>query len=228
MLGACCRCAPGQGRLLGGSCCRFLPGRCFLWGGADAAGDGQRPGVLVAGLSCGRRGAGSGRRTRRQRCQASRAARRPSTRSPAGRGPPAAGSAARARSRAAARHPSWSSRRGVLPGTEATATANTAVSSQDLMSAADHGLVARQAMATSGPITYLVRQISFPSVAVPRERLPKVRDTGPAYRHRARASMPDSCIGPVAVHGDHRSAAALSDAAGYLTAASLPLRPPVR
>ncbi len=44
----------------------------------------------------------------------------------AGRGPRAAGSAARARTRAAARHPSWSSHRGALPGTEATVPGNAA------------------------------------------------------------------------------------------------------
>jgi hypothetical protein len=44
--------------------------------------------------------------------------------------------------------------------------------SQDLVSAADHGLVAARRMATSGPITYLVMEDQFPSVAVPGERLP--------------------------------------------------------
>ena len=85
------------------------------------------------------------RRTRRQRCRATRAGRRPSRRRSAGTGPRSAGSAARARTRAAARHLSWSSHRGALPGTEATAPGSAAGPGQDLMSAADHGLVVGQA-----------------------------------------------------------------------------------
>ena len=33
---------------------KSFQGACFLWGRADVAGDGQRPGVLVVGLLCGR------------------------------------------------------------------------------------------------------------------------------------------------------------------------------
>ena len=130
------------------------------------------------------------------------AGRRPSMRRSEGRGLPAAGSAAGARSRAPARPPSPSSHRGSLPGTEATAPANAEAPEPGSDARRESRSGREPAEATSGPITYLVMEISSPQLLRHASACPKYRDVEPAQH--ACAADPDRQLGrggTVAVRG---------------------------
>jgi hypothetical protein len=88
---------------------------------------------------------------------------------------------------------------------------------QDLMAATDRGLVVSQAdddiRADHVPWSWKIVSPRLLSRGAPA---PEYGDAWPAYRPHAGARMHGSYIGSVRVHGDHRSAPALADAAGQL------------
>lgn len=87
--------------------------------------------------------------------------------------------------------------------------------SQDLVVAADYGLVVSQPNDdVRGRSRTWSWQISSPRLLSHASACPEYRDVEPGHRHHAGASMPGSSVGSMAVDGADRSAAGPAAAAG--------------